>query len=81
MSKDTVTFQDKKFLGKDGNQELSFLLKIRSAKSVSKPDKRIITDSRSIRPSVKVFKNRFLNTSQMFQDMFISVLENDGTAL
>lgn len=48
----------KRLLHKDGNQLFSFLLKVRSAKDVSKLENKVVIAKRGIRPPIEVFKDR-----------------------
>lgn len=49
----------KRLLHKDGNQLFFFLLKVRSAKDVSKLENKVVIAIRGIRPPIEVFKDRF----------------------
>lgn len=67
----------KRSLQKDGKNQL----KARPAESILKFDKRIVIDTRGIRPLEEIFKNRFINRSHMFQGMIVPVPENNGVTL
>lgn len=45
------------------------------SKRCQEAEKKVVTDIRDIRPPVEIFKDRFKNTSGMFQGMFFPVSE------